>query len=76
MLTRKNYTDHLEVKFELTDERLLENYAALDELRNSAVNRLRSVLGIDAKVTLVQPRSLERYEGKAKRIVDLREGQI
>jgi len=72
VLTRRNYTDYLEVKIELVDASLLENYVALDELRQSAVAKLRTVLGIDAKVTLVSPKSLERYEGKAKRIVDLR----
>ena len=35
-------------------------------------SRLRTVLGIDAKVTLVQPKTIERFSGKAKRVVDLR----
>ncbi len=76
VLTRRNYTDYLEVKIELVDETLLENFVALDELRQSAVAKLRTVLGIDAKVTLVSPKSLERYEGKAKRIVDLRNQEV
>jgi len=76
VLTRKNYTDYLEVKIELIDASLLENYAGLDALRQSAVSKLRTVLGIDAKVTLVSPKSLERYEGKAKRIVDLRNQEV
>jgi len=76
VLTRRNYTDYLEVKIELVDATLLENYAGLEALRQSAVSKLRTVLGIDAKVTLVSPRSLERYEGKAKRIVDLRNKEV
>jgi len=78
VLTRRNYTDYLEVKIELVDASLLENFQGLEALRQSAVQKLRTVLGIDAKVTLVSPRSLERYEGKAKRIVDLRnqEGNV
>ena len=76
VLTRKNYTDYLEVKIELVDASLLENYAGLDALRQSAVSKLRTVLGIDAKVTLVSPKSLERYEGKAKRIVDMRNQEV
>ncbi len=76
VLTRRNYTDYLEVKIELIDATLLENYAGLESLRQSAVSKLRTVLGIDAKVTLVSPRSLERYEGKAKRIVDMRSQEV
>ncbi len=76
VLTRRNYTDYLEVKIELVDASLLENYAGLETLRQSAVSKLRTVLGIDAKVTLVSPRSLERYEGKAKRIVDMRDQEV
>ncbi len=76
VLTRRNYTDYLEVKIELVDASLLENYAGLEALRQSAVSKLRTVLGIDAKVTLVSPRSLERYEGKAKRIVDMRNQEV
>lgn len=73
VLTRENYTDYLEVKIEINDESLLENYGRLESLRQTAVNKLHTVLGIKAKVTLVAPRTLKRYEGKAKRIVDLRD---
>ena len=76
VLTRRNYTDYLEVKIELVDASLLENFQGLEALRQSAVSKLRTVLGIDAKVTLVSPRSLDRYEGKAKRIVDLRNQEV
>ncbi|MBQ4561846.1 MAG: phenylacetate--CoA ligase [Clostridia bacterium] len=72
VLTRKNYTDYLEVRIELTDAELLVDYGKLDALRQLAVNKLKTVLGISAKVVLVAPKSIKRYEGKAKRIVDLR----
>ncbi len=72
ILTRKNYTDYLEVRVELADAGLLENYGELDALRNTVVSKLATVLGIKAKVTLAAPNSIKRYEGKAKRIVDRR----
>ena len=72
VLTRKNFTDYLEVKIELADASLLEKYGALESLRETAVSNLRTVLGLTAKVTLVSPRTLERFEGKARRILDLR----
>lgn len=72
ILTRKNYTDYLEVRIEINDESLLENFANLERKQQEAVDKLKTVLGIQAKVTLVAPRSIQRYEGKAKRIIDKR----
>ncbi|MBQ5590368.1 MAG: phenylacetate--CoA ligase [Clostridia bacterium] len=72
VLTRKNYTDYLEVRIELTDASLLDDFRRLDNLRQGAVDKLKTVLGIKAKVVLVAPKSLKRYEGKAKRIIDNR----
>ncbi len=72
VLTRKNYTDYLEVRIELTNAELLVDYGKLEALRQLAINKLKTVLGISAKVVLVAPKSIKRYEGKAKRIVDLR----
>ena len=72
ILTRKNYTDYLEVRIEINDERLLENFADLERKQKEAVDKLKTVLGIQAKVTLVAPRTIARYEGKAKRIIDKR----
>ena len=66
---------HLEVKVELADGSLLENYAGLESLRNSIHHNLKTVLGIDTKVSLVEHKSLERFQGKAKRIVDLRDNK-
>jgi len=72
IVDRKNYLDTVEIKVELGDESLLESYGALSELENRIKNNLRIVLGIDAVVKLVTPRSLKRFEGKARRVTDLR----
>jgi phenylacetate-CoA ligase len=71
-LRRDNYHDSLEVQVELVDGSLLENYKNLQNLTNDMRGKLKTVLGIDAKVTLVQPKTIERFTGKAKRVVDLR----
>ena len=57
---------------ELTDGSLLDNYGQLESLQHKVVADLKTVLGIQAKVTLCEPKSIERFQGKAKRIVDLR----
>ena len=64
--------DTLEIKVELIDGSLLERYKELEDLQHQIREKLREVLRLDVKVSLVQPKSLERFEGKAKRIVDLR----
>lgn len=55
VITRSNFSDHLEVKVELADSSLLENYAALESLRCSIHHNLKTVLGIETKVSLVEP---------------------
>ncbi|MGI5854886.1 MAG: phenylacetate--CoA ligase family protein [Candidatus Merdivicinus sp.] len=72
ILRREGYMDTLEVKVELTDGSLLEEYKKLSEIQQDVRAHLKTVLGIDTKVTLCEPKSIERFQGKAKRIVDLR----
>lgn len=64
--------DTLEVRVELGDSSLLEDYGKLEALRNDVHHKLKTVLGLDCKVTLVEGQSLERFAGKAKRVVDER----
>lgn len=45
---------------------------AMEQLRKRIHDELRSELGISAHIKLVEPRSIERSEGKAKRIIDKR----
>lgn len=72
ILTRENFMDYLEVQVELCDGTLLERYGELEALRKTIRERLHSVLGLDARVKLVDPNTIERFQGKAKRVVDHR----
>ena len=72
IVDRKNHLDTMEIKVELTDDTLLDSYAKLGALEKSIKSRLKVVLGLDAAIKLVAPRSLQRFEGKAKRVTDLR----
>jgi phenylacetate-CoA ligase len=72
VVDRKNHLDYMEIKVELADESLLDSYAKLGELEQKIKISLRVVLGLDAMIKLVAPRSLQRFEGKAKRVNDLR----
>ncbi|QOX65622.1 phenylacetate--CoA ligase [Anoxybacterium hadale] len=70
---KKGYLDKIEVDVELIDANLLDSFTLLENLNQKVKQQLRTVLGIDAKVNLVEPRSLARFEGKAKRVIDMRE---
>lgn len=72
VVTRKNYLDQLEVKVELLSSAVLDSYGDLEAIQKRVHDRLKSVLGLETKVTLVEPKSLERFQGKAKRVLDLR----
>ena len=72
VVTKKGFMDQIEVKVELTDASLLEAYGELEALTRKIHDKLKVVLQIDAKVTLVSPNTLKRFEGKAKRVTDLR----
>jgi phenylacetate-CoA ligase len=68
----EHYRDTLEVKVEVADALLITDFKNLELLRDKVRNNLRSTLQIDANVKLVEPLSLKRFEGKSKRVTDLR----
>lgn len=72
IVTRENHMDKLEIKVEVNDSSLLDSYSNLENLVGEIKHKLKTVLQIDAKITLVSPESLKRFEGKAKRVTDLR----
>jgi phenylacetate-CoA ligase len=72
VVRRKNYIDTLEVRVELIDGSLLERYAELEALQRRIHDRIKTILGIEIEVSLVEPKSIERFTGKAQRVVDLR----
>ena len=72
IVRKKNFLDTLEVKVELNNGELLQSYGELESVQHKIHDRLKSVLGLETKVTLAEPKSLERFQGKAKRILDLR----
>ncbi|NLM49583.1 MAG: phenylacetate--CoA ligase [Clostridiaceae bacterium] len=73
LVVRKNgFVDDLEVLVEVVDSSLLEKFSELEALEQRVKSKIHTVLGIDTKVRLVEPRSIERSMGKAKRVIDLR----
>lgn len=72
VLTRTGALDDLEVKVEVTPAVFSDEIRGLERLRATLQERIKSLYGLSAKVTLVEPGSIERSMGKAKRVMDLR----
>ena len=73
VVTSKGYMDDLEVQVEMAEGAFSDNYKVLEDIESNLSQRLQTILGLKAKVRLLEPGSLERFVGKAKRIVDKRE---
>ena len=72
VVDRVNNSDTLEVKVEMTPELSSDTADAITKKEKEIITALKSMLGIYAKVTLVQPKSIARSEGKAVRVIDNR----
>lgn len=72
IVTTEAFMDKLEVQVELIDGHFLESYTELENLAKEIKHKIRTVLQIDVKVTLLNPKTLERTFGKAKHVIDLR----
>lgn len=72
IVRKEGYMDKIEVLVEVIDASLLDKFSALEKLEKKIQHALFTVLNIGADVKLVEPQSLKRFEGKAKRVTDLR----
>jgi phenylacetate-CoA ligase len=72
LLTRSQGLDQMEVQVEVTPSMFNDKIGALQELHDKLQHALDRVLGIRVKVSLVEAHTIERSEGKAKRVIDRR----
>ena len=73
VVDRKGALDTMLVRVELKKEAFTDNIVQLMDLRERIAYRLRGILNIKAAVELVEPDTLQRFEGKAKRVIDRRD---
>jgi len=64
--------DTLEVQVEVSQRLFSDEIKELNRVERKIAHEINSMLGIQVKVSLVQPKSIERSMGKAKRVIDLR----
>lgn len=72
ILTRRHGLDQMEVQVEVTAESFSDKIGALEQLNDKIADAIEHVLGIRVLVTLVEPHTIQRSEGKAKRVIDRR----
>jgi phenylacetate-CoA ligase len=72
VLRKEGVLDSLEVQVEVSEHIFSDRMRELHQLEAKIHSRLESVLGISVRLKLVEPRTIARSEGKAKRVVDLR----
>jgi phenylacetate-CoA ligase len=72
IVDRVNNLDTLELKVEVDEAFFQDKISQLESLRQKLQNNLESSLGLGIKVTLVEPKIIERSEGKSQRVIDKR----
>lgn len=72
IVDRVGTLDTLEVQVEVSENMFSDKIRRLEQLGDTIQKEIESILGINCKVTLVEPKALSRSEGKAKRVTDKR----
>ena len=72
IVDRVNNSDTFEIRVELSDDMLSDTISSIEMLERKISDDIHSILGIKAKIRLVEPKSIPRSEGKAVRVIDKR----
>ena len=71
-LDNANYSDHMLVEVELNEDCITDDTLKLAEMAKKLDVRLKEILNIKAEVRLALPKTLPRFEGKSKHVIDNR----
>ncbi len=72
IVDRVNNLDTMEVKVEVSEKIFSDEIKHLQKLKEQIEKDIKDLYGISVKVTLAEPKTLQRFEGKAKRVIDKR----
>lgn len=72
ILEREKGLDNMEVQVEVTADVFGDTIGAMETVRKKLSDEIAHILGIRVKLSLVQPHTIERSQGKAKRVIDRR----
>jgi phenylacetate-CoA ligase len=72
VLSKKGALDHVQVQVEVAPEFRFDEVRELERLQKRVKSEIESALAVSIEVKLVEPKTIARSEGKAKRVLDLR----
>ena len=72
VVRREESLDELEVRVEVNEKLFSDEVKMLESLEKRIVAEMESLLGITVRVKLVEPKTIQRSEGKATRVIDMR----
>ena len=72
IVTRPGTLDEIEVKVEASQDLFFDGVKEMMAVQQKIGKSIENETGIRVKVTLVEPKTLPRFEGKAKRVIDER----
>ena len=73
VVKREGTMDTLDINIEVNESIFSDEIKNLEKLENRILNEVKDILGVSANVKLVEPKTIQRFEGKAVRVVDERE---
>lgn len=75
VLTTKGTLDHVQLQVETVPDFPIDEVRQLEQLKSRLSAELKSNLQVSVEIKFVEPKTIARSEGKAKRVIDLREGK-
>ncbi|MBI4685418.1 MAG: phenylacetate--CoA ligase [Nitrospirae bacterium] len=69
---REGALDMMEVQVEISEDIFSDEVKVLEKLNKRIEREIKDLLGVSCKVKLVEPKTIQRSEGKAKRVIDNR----
>ncbi|MFW5839630.1 MAG: phenylacetate--CoA ligase family protein, partial [Planctomycetota bacterium] len=74
-ISRPGALDEVTIRVEVRPENFSDEMRLMQSLRNRIDREVQAVAGIRARIELVAPKTLDRFQGKAKRVIDHRRGE-
>jgi len=71
-IRKRGHLDHLVVSIEAKPEAWAQGKKKLDQVAKVVRDHIHGIIGINIEVSLVEPKTIVRSEGKAKRVIDQR----
>ena len=72
IVRRDRDMDDMEIRIEVTADVFSDRVSEIERIEKRLAHAVESTTGVRAKISLVEPQTIQRSEGKAKRVLDMR----